>query len=102
MLQYYNTVNNKNTVNEKVQDKNKNKANDVHSKKEKPGKEFLFLTVFAFSCHSERRSGGPEPRNLPLPADLSTAARGDKRAFGATALDKKRGKEKAANAFLLA
>ena len=29
-------------------------------------------------------SGGlsPESRNLPLPADLSAAARGDKRAFG--------------------
>ena len=72
MLQYYNNVNNKNTVNEKVQDKNKNKANDVHSKKEKPGKEFLFPTVFAFyeifcrngvlRCHSERRSGGPKPK----------------------------------------
>ena len=48
MLQYYNNANNKNTVNEKVQDKNKNKANDVHSKKEKPVKEFLFPMVFLF------------------------------------------------------
>ena len=85
MLQYCNNVNNKNTVNEKVQDKNKNKANDVPSKKEKPEKEFLFPTVFAFSeifcrkvvlrCHSGRRSGGPEPRNLSTdPRHLSATA----------------------------
>ena len=30
-------------------------------------------------CHSERRSGGPESRNLPLSTDLSTAARGDRK-----------------------
>ena len=56
-------------------------------------------------CHSERRSGGPEPRNLPLLSDLSTAARGDKKAFGLRpplTMTKKRGMEKAANAFLLA
>ena len=80
MLQYYNNVNNKNTVNEKVQDKNKNKANDVHSKKEKPGKEFLFPTVFAefdvfrviprgVWCHSERRTGVEEFASANRPLD---------------------------------
>ena len=59
MLQYCNNINNKNTGNEKVQDKNRNKANDVHSKKEKPGKEFLFPTVFSFPVIP---SGGPEDR----------------------------------------
>ena len=56
-------------------------------------------------CHSERRSGGPEPRNLPLLSDLSTAARGDKKAFGLRpplTMTKKRGMEKAANAFSIA
>ena len=34
-----------------------NKANDGHSKKEKPGKEFLFPMVFSFPVIP---SGGPE------------------------------------------
>ena len=74
------------------------------------GKSRRSLHVFVISrwvlrCHSERRSGGPEPRNLPLLSDLSTAARGDKKAFGLRpplTMTKKRGMEKAANAFLLA
>ena len=40
------------------QDKNKNKATGKHSKKEKPGKEFLFPTVFAFSVIPGGRSEG--------------------------------------------
>ena len=79
----------------------------------------LFLSFLAgglrvLQCHSERRSGGPESRNLPLPSDLSTAARGDIMAvgtaeradpsapLGVTTMTKERGMEKAANAFLLA
>ena len=47
----------------------------------------LFLSFRAgalrvLQCHSERRSGGPESRNLPLSSDLSTAARGDIMAVG--------------------
>ena len=37
-----------------------NKANDGHSKKEKPGKEFLFPMVFSFPVIP---SGGPEARS---------------------------------------
>ena len=59
----------------------------------------LFLSFLAgglrvLRYHSERRSGGPKPGNLPLPSDLSTAARGDMKddrlLLGMAALDKKK------------
>ena len=61
-------------------------------KKKNREKNFSFRRFFLFlrfsvgrvvlPCHSERRSEGPESRNLPLPADLSTAAHHDKVAPG--------------------
>ena len=91
-----------------------NKATEKHSKKEKPGKEFLFPTVFAFSVIP---SEGPEDRSRGIchcqqtsrltlevtesmleetgKAGPSTAARGD-------SVGQKRGMEKAANAFSIA
>ena len=53
------------------------KAKFLTVEKRKTGKRISLSDGFCFFCHSERRSEGAEPRNLPLSTDLSTAARGD-------------------------
>ena len=53
------------------------KAKFLTVEKRKTGKRISLSDGFCFSCHSERRSGGPKSRNLLLSTDLSTAARGD-------------------------
>ena len=66
------------------------------------GKGASTFLSFRGGCCDVIPSGGPEPRSLPLLSDLSTTARGDKKAFGMSRrLNKEKRNGKAANAFFV-